>query len=123
MSGVPMFLKRTYSDRAEIPKGAEQLYVKRGALFIADTMKRDFVADNPWEVGNWNLTAQMRFITEHGAAIADAFAKMAGTKVGALNPSVKMQPDPVRVLIQRRTFGTSGGGSDNSGSSGDGPPS
>lgn len=115
-----MFLKRTYTDRAEIPKGAEQLYVKRGALFIADAMKRDFVADNPWEPGLWNLTAQMRFVTEYGAAIADAFAKMAGTRVGATKP-LPLKLDPVKVLIQRRTFGTIGGS--DSGTSGDGPPS
>lgn len=116
-----MILKRTYTDRAQIPKGAEQLYVKHGALFIMTGAKRDFVADNPWAADAWNLTDQMRFVAAHGIDLSIAFAHNAGTQVGALKPS-PFRPDPVKVLIQKRVTNIGGGGSSDSGSSGDGPP-
>ena len=116
-----MFLSRTYATRPEIPKGAAELYHKQGTLFILTGAKRDFVADNPWEADGWNLTMQGRFIAAHGMEIATAFAKVAGTKVGGLKPSLP-KPDPIKVLIQKRVIGSVSVGSNDSGSSGDGPP-
>ncbi len=46
-------------------------------------------SDNPWTPGNWNLTAQGRYLTEHGAEKAAAAAKAAGSQVGATKPPVK----------------------------------
>lgn len=103
-----MFLSRVYATRTEIPKGTEQLYHKQGTLFIRDG--RDLSVDNPWEGDDWNLTEQGKFISVHGDDLASAFARMAGTKVGSLKPSLKHQPQ-LQVLIQRRNIG--GGGTAN----------
>lgn len=103
-----MFLSRVYATRPEIPKGAEQLYTKRGSLFVMEGATRDFNADNPWDADGWNLTEQGRFISQHGEKIAVAFAKMAGTTVGALKPSGPYKQD-LKVLVQRRNFYQTGG--------------
>lgn len=113
-------LNRVYQTRAELPKGAETLYDKRGALFIMRDAKRDFVADNPWEPDNWNLTEQGKFLSQHGRALADVFAKIAGTVIGGVKPTFR-QP-PLQVLVQRRDITTINGGGSGTGSSGDGPP-
>jgi len=109
-----MILSRTYASRKEIPRGAEALYKPTGSLFIMTGAKRDFVADNPWEGDNWNLTEQGRFIARYGEKIAAAFAKNAGTMIGGLKPRTISQP--LKVLIQRRDittniYQTGGGGS------------
>jgi hypothetical protein len=126
-----MILSRTYASRSEIPRGAEALYVPTGSLFILRGAKRDFVADNPWEADNWNLTAQGRFIAEHGAKFAEAFARNMGTKIGGLRPraTIAGQYAPIpksnfTVIVQRK--GTiapvGGGGLIGAGSSGSGAP-
>jgi hypothetical protein len=111
-----MHLSRTYATRAEIPKGAEPLYQRTGALFIMRGAKRDIDLANPWEPGNWNLTDQGRFLAAHGHELANAFAAMAGTTVGALRPNLQWKRD-LQVLIQRRDItvgnGSSSGGNDN----------
>lgn len=131
-----MFLSRVYATRPEIPKGAEQLYTKRGSLFIMDETdpglkSRDIDADNPWDADGWNLTEQGRFIAKHGDKIANAFAKMAGTKIGATKPgspaAAQYMPIPARnftVVVQRRGISApvGGGGLVGAGSSGDGDP-
>lgn len=114
-----MILARTYAARGDIPKGASDLYEKRGALFFLRGAVRDFVADNPWDADNWNLTKQGQFISQHGNALAHAFAANAGSAVGATQPRVI--PVPGRnftVIVQRRNIttggsGTSDGGDDN----------
>jgi len=105
LQGFPMILSRTYASRKEIPSGAEALYAPTGNLFILRGAKHDIVADNPWDGDNWNLTEQGRFIAKHGDAIATAFAKNAGTKIGGLKPHATYQPN-LKVLIQRRDVTT-----------------
>lgn len=116
-----MILARVYKAREEIPKGAEQLYQKTGALFIRVGAKRDLVTDNPWDADNWNLTAQGKFIQDHGMVLARAFAKIAGTTVGGLKPTFQ-PPRDLQVIVQRRDISTLSVGSVGGGSSGDGPP-
>ncbi len=113
-----MFLAHIYRSRDAIPKGAEKLFRQQGTAFIREG--RDLDVDNPWDADTWNLTAQGQFSLRHGSAMADAFAKIAGTSVGALKPSAVALP-PVKVLIQKRVTNISVGGTE--GSSGDGPPS
>lgn len=117
-----MFLARTYTSRKDIPRGAEALYTPTGNLFILTGAKRDFVADNPWEIDNWNLTEQGRFITQYGAALAAAFAKIAGTRVGGPRPVIVDIRPKLQVLIQRRDLIVAGTGTAEGGISGDGPP-
>lgn len=108
-----MILSRTYTSRKDIPRGAEALYTPTGNLFILNGAKRDFVADNPWEIATWNLTEQGRFIAAYGMPFANAFAAMAGTRVGATKPSGFRRESPVTVLVQRRDVTTiinNGGG-------------
>lgn len=106
-----MILNRVYRARQDIPKGAEPLYVRRGALFILRDANNDFVADNPWDADHWNLTAQGAFIQAHGLEMAEVFAKAADTSVGALRPKLRRD---LQVLVQRRniTVGGAGGGDD-----------
>lgn len=44
---------------------------------------------NPWSAKGWNLTAQARYINEHGDAKADVMAQAAGTSVGGPRPALK----------------------------------
>jgi hypothetical protein len=128
-----MILARTYANRADIPHGAASLYDKRGALFILRDAHNDFVADNPWEAENWNLTRQGQFIAQHGLALANAFAANAGTAIGSLKPrgarvpGLGVMPIPDRnftVVVQRKGINApvGGGGLVGAGSSGDGDP-
>jgi len=75
---------------------------------------------NPWEKANWNLTAQGRFIREHGLGIATLYARAAGVEIGATKPA----PDAPAPKIEQRNFIRNkifeGGG--NRGYAGDGPP-
>lgn len=107
-----MILSRTYASRKEIPRGAEALYVPTGSLFVligshdVGRAKRDFIADNPWDADNWNLTAQGRFIAEHGIRFAEAFAKAAGSHIGATKPRAAVYQPSLKVLIQKRDVTT-----------------
>lgn len=47
--------------------------------------------DNPWLEANWNLTAQGKFVQEHGLAKAQEAAKAAGTILGGAKPRPKKQ--------------------------------
>ena len=121
-----MILSRVYPARQEIPRGAETLYEKRGELFIMKGATRDFVSDNPWEMDNWNLTAQGRFISQFGMALANAFAKNAGTTIGGSKPKATVAPRDLMVLIQRRNIGGTTNNSSSTGgfgSAGEGDPS
>lgn len=106
-----MYLSRTYSAREDIPKGAETLYQRTGTLFIMRGGKRGVDAPNPWEPGNWNLTAQGLFLKQHGWDVANVFAAMAGSAIGASKSSGTFKRD-LQVLIQRRdiTIVNGGGG-------------
>ncbi len=48
-------------------------------------------ADNPWSREGWNMTKQGQYIREHGAEKAEAAAKAAGSKIGALRPTAKAE--------------------------------
>lgn len=111
-----MYLARTYSSRADIPKGAESLYKATGNLFILQgiTGANGLEADNPWDPAGWNLTAQGNFITTYGMNVAAAFAKMANSKIGATKPTVIVVAPALTVLIQRRNIGGASGGADTS---------
>lgn len=106
-----MYLSRTYSVREDIPKGAEPLYQRTGTLFIMRGAKRGIDAPNPWEPGSWNLTAQGSFLKQYGWDVANVFAAMAGSAIGASKPSATFKRD-LQVLIQRRdiTIVDGGGG-------------
>lgn len=43
-------------------------------------------ADNPWSKEGWNLTAQGRYVTEHGEEKAQRAMQAAGSKPGAVAP-------------------------------------
>lgn len=106
-----MLLARTYATKAAIPSGAEFLYRAQGSLYVAPSMARDLVAENPWAESTWNLTAQGKFLRDHGPQMAKAFAQIAGTEVGGLKPGTVIH-NKVTVLVQRRelvTGGTGGG--------------
>jgi hypothetical protein len=76
-------------------------------------------ANNPWSEEFWNLTEQGQYITQYGLEVAKTKARQAGTRLGA--PRKRPAPlPPVKVLVQRRDFISSGGPS--GGSSGNGPP-
>lgn len=112
-----MYLARTYSSRADIPKGAEGLYKATGNLFILQGVSgaNGFEADNPWDPASWSLTSQGNFITTYGMNIAAVFAKMANSKIGATKPTVIVVAPALTVLIQRRNItGGASGGSDTS---------
>lgn len=74
---------------------------------------------NPWEFASFNVTEQMRFVRAHGMALANAYARDAGTTVGGLKPKAppKQRPD---VFILNKTINVEGGGG--RGFSGEGPP-
>ncbi|AUR88708.1 coil containing protein [Vibrio phage 2.117.O._10N.261.45.E9] len=42
---------------------------------------------NPWSKAGWNMTAQGKYVREHGMAKAEQMAKAAGSKVGATSPA------------------------------------
>lgn len=44
---------------------------------------------NPWAADQWNLTAQGRYVAEHGMAKAEQMARSAGSKIGAVEPTVR----------------------------------
>lgn len=44
-------------------------------------------ANNPWSKEAWNLTAQGRYITEHGEDKAKLLAESVGSKIGATKPA------------------------------------
>lgn len=44
-------------------------------------------ADNPWSSKGWNMTAQMKYVKEHGMDQANRMAKAAGTTVGGGRPA------------------------------------
>jgi hypothetical protein len=45
-------------------------------------------ANNPWSKEAWNLTAQGRYVTEHGEEKAKTLAESVGSKIGATKPTV-----------------------------------
>lgn len=51
-------------------------------------------ADNPWSAEGWNLTKQGQVLRELGTAKAEAYAKAAGTAVGAGRPRPATQAAP-----------------------------
>lgn len=42
--------------------------------------------DNPWSAGKWNVTAQGRYVREHGVDKAREMAARVGSTLGAVNP-------------------------------------
>jgi len=47
------------------------------------------LGDNPWSEAKWNLTDQGKVLKEQGREAADRLAKAAGSRVGAVAPTVK----------------------------------
>lgn len=45
-------------------------------------------AGNPWSPAGWNITAQGRYMTQHGEAKAAEAARSVGSKIGATKPPV-----------------------------------
>lgn len=76
---------------------------------------------NPWERDSFNVTQQMRFVRQHGMALANAYARDAGTTVGGLKPKVESKREQRTVILNKTLHVTKGGGG-GSGSSGYGPP-
>lgn len=74
---------------------------------------------NPWERDSFNVTHQMRFVRSHGMALANAYARDAGTTVGGLKPKAPPKQRPDVYVISKKITVEGGGGS---GSSGFGPP-
>lgn len=75
---------------------------------------------NPWDVANWSITAQMRFVKDHGLPTARAYARAAGVELGALRPA-PTEPAPkvqARSYIISKKIITEG----SRGYSGEGPP-
>lgn len=78
--------------------------------------------ENPWASGEgWSLTKQMRFVRQHGMALATAYARDAGTTVGGLKPKAlpKQRPD---VYVISKKITVEGDTQAGRGSSGFGPP-
>ncbi len=44
-------------------------------------------AGNPWSEAGWNVTAQGKYITQHGEAKANEAALSVGSKIGATKPT------------------------------------
>lgn len=44
------------------------------------------VPNNPWTAEHWNITAQGRYLREHGSEKAEKAARVAGSSIGAVSP-------------------------------------
>jgi hypothetical protein len=44
------------------------------------------VGSNPWSTKNWNITAQMQYVTQHGEEKGRQMAELAGSSLGAIAP-------------------------------------
>jgi hypothetical protein len=78
--------------------------------------------DNPWTAEFWSITAQGAYIKKYGLSVAQRTARLAGSRIGALRPTV---PQPEKIIerhwiIQKQGGGGGGGGQ---GFSGSGAPS
>ena len=76
---------------------------------------------NPWERDSFNVTQQMRFVRQHGMALANAYARDAGTTVGGLKPKAEPKREQ-RTVILNKTIQVGGDTQGGRGYSGDGPP-
>lgn len=84
-------------------------------------MSSSLTLPNPFTRERWNLTAQSRFIREHGIEIATLYARAAGVEIGSVRPPPE-RLTPKNIHHTRIVNKLIPGGGGNRGYSGDGPP-